>query len=342
MALKQSPTALRKSSAPNNIRPLGGTSFSYSRSLRPEDLSPASSEDDDEDEDMHKNKFDVLGAGPDESDDAEDEKDSDDDIKESDDEEDDDSEESSEEDSDSDSDEEVAEVEDEEDSDGDGVQGLPIPPSPPAPPVSHRAPPPYMEYSRITTTKITTKIIIVADHLIIEDLGEYEYDSDDGEVITPYAIECPEPGPSSKQQQAPPRRGLDPGLQQNFADLNPFDTSDDDMDENDEFEANRRKNREERRIRRMKSGSISKRTVSERGSDSDREDVPHLCQGEFNDSAYRRTRRKTDRHSMQFSGQFPESIEELKEPSDDEIIFEDTELYARELPFWTLMDVDSE
>jgi len=207
-----------------------------------------------------------------------------------------------------------------------------------------------MEYSRITTTKITTKIIIVADHLIIEDLGEYEYDTDDGEVITPYAIECPEPGPTSKQQQQQQqqpsrRRDLDPAFQRNFADLNPFDTSDDDMDENDEFEANRRKAREERRLRRMKSGSISKRTVSERGSDSDREDVPHFCQGEFNDSgpAYRRTRRKTDRHSMQFSGQFPESIEELKEPSsDDEIIFEDTELYARELPFWTLMDVDSE
>ncbi|KAH7029227.1 uncharacterized protein B0I36DRAFT_363799 [Microdochium trichocladiopsis] len=311
MASKSSPTTSKHGNPPKNLRPLGGTKFSYSRNLRPEDLSPASS-DDDEDADEKNNA--LLDAGSDDSEDAEDE---------------------DEDESESDDDSESSDKDDDDEAD-DEEQELGNPASPPAPPPSHRVPPPYMDYTRIATT-----ITIVTDHLIIEDLGDYELGSEDGEVLLPYEFEYPDSEPSRSRSRGP--RELDPAFQRNFADLNPFDDTDDDLDDNDEFERHRQRQRQERRIRRMKSGSISKRTVSERGSDSDREDVLPYYEPTDSGPVFRRTRRKTDRHSMQFSGQFPERIEELKEPnSDDEIIFEDAELFARELPFWTFMDVDSE
>lgn len=135
---------------------------------------------------------------------------------------------------------------------------------------------------------------------------------------------------------------MDPAVMTGIENLNTFEDSDADIDHDDEFTRQLQKRREERRLRRMKSGSLSKRTVSERGSDSDREDVLPYYEGNETGPT-RRMRRKVDRTSIRFEGPLPERIEELKEPnSDDEIILDDAELFARELPYWTLMDVDSE
>ncbi|KAJ1325791.1 hypothetical protein MN608_08986 [Microdochium nivale] len=315
MASKQSPTANRRGAAPKNLHPLGGTRFSYSRNLRPEDLSPCSSKGS---SDAEENETGGDTSASDKVDVTLDDVDSSDD-------EDEDSQDSDEE-------------EEDDEADEVGDEKIEIPVFNPFQPLSDHVPPPFVEFTRIAAA-----ITITEDHLIIEDMGEYELDSDDGEVLLPYAFEYPESEPSRPRSRS--RRELDPMFQRNFEDLNPFDDTDEEQEEEDdgEFERHRQAQRMERRIRRMKSGSISKRTVSERDSDSDREDVSSYCDVNDSGSLFRRTRRKTDRHSMQFSGQFPERIEELKEPnSDDEIIFEDAELFARELPFWTFMDVDSE
>lgn len=211
--------------------------------------------------------------------------------------------------------------------------------------------------------------IIVEANFAIEELGNLDPNDSDVDllVLRPSEIEYPDSECSGSPSRGPP--DMDPSVVSDFKHLDPFYDSDSDspggdgsggdggggggrngIDE-DEFERNLQRRRQERRIRRMKSGSISKRTISERGSDSDREDVlPYHDGGGGGASAEagtatttRRLRRKTDRHSMQFSGQYFERIEELKEPnSDDEIILDDAEVFARELPYWTLMDVDSE
>ncbi|KAF3059292.1 hypothetical protein GL218_04607 [Daldinia childiae] len=137
---------------------------------------------------------------------------------------------------------------------------------------------------------------------------------------------------------------MDPAVMEGIENLNTFEDSDGDIDRDDEeFIRQLQKTREERRLRRMKSGSLSKRTVSERGSDSDREDVLPYYEGNETGPTRRMRRKVGDRISIQFMGPLPERIEELKEPnSDDEIILDDAEVFARELPYWTLMDVDSE
>jgi hypothetical protein len=187
---------------------------------------------------------------------------------------------------------------------------------------------------------------IVEATFAIEEMSDYDPDDSDDDdnrlnVLRPYGFEYPESDRSRSRSRPPPE--VDPVMMRRFADLDCFDDSDSDEDQDDEFVRQLRRKREERRLRRMKSGSISKRTVSERGSESDKEDVLLPYDGPESGLNTRRVRRKTDRHSLQFSGQFPERIEELKEPnSEDEIILNDAEIFARELPYWTLMDVDSE
>ena len=44
---------------------------------------------------------------------------------------------------------------------------------------------------------------------------------------------------------------------------------------------------------------------------------------------------------IHFYGHLPKRIEELEEPnSDDEIIIDDPEFFARELPYFSFMEVD--
>ncbi|KAI0441235.1 hypothetical protein F4803DRAFT_432944 [Xylaria telfairii] len=178
----------------------------------------------------------------------------------------------------------------------------------------------------------------------VEELSDYSLDSDEEiqvDVIRPYAIEY---GGESERSRSGSRatHELDPALTAGVKHLSTFDSDSEELDPDDEFQVQLRLDRQARRIRRMKSGSISKRTISERDSDSDREDILPWADANDPGPVYRRVRRKGEnRTSIHFSGPLPERIEELKEPnSDDEVIIDDAELFARELPYFSFMEVD--
>ncbi|OTB02069.1 hypothetical protein M426DRAFT_207659 [Hypoxylon sp. CI-4A] len=255
---------------PPNIRPLGGTKFSYTRNPRPEEISPRSSHSDDE-------------------------------------------------------------------SDSSSA-------SSPQSPLSDLLKP---HQQHIEEPVITIQTVVSMEHATfsIEELDDdcwLNGECDHLDVIRPHDFEYAGSDRSRSMSRPPP--DMDPAVMEGIENLNTFEDSDVDFDHDDEeFRRQLQKRREERRLRRMKSGSLSKRTVSERGSDSDREDILPYHDG--NDPGpTRRIRRKVgDRTSIQFSGPLPEPIEELKEPnSDDEIILENADVFAKELPYWTLMEVDSE
>ncbi|KAI1773245.1 hypothetical protein F4818DRAFT_443598 [Hypoxylon cercidicola] len=211
--------------------------------------------------------------------------------------------------------------------------------SPPQSPFSEI---PKLRHPHVEQIATATIRIEQAAFSIEELTDDCSLNSDEGhlDVLRPYAVEYAN-SDRSRSRSRPP--DMDPAVMTGIENLNTFEDSDADIDRDDEFTRQLQKRREERRLRRMKSGSLSKRTVSERGSDSDREDVlPYYEASEPGPT--RRMRRKVgDRLSIQFTGALPERIEELKEPnSDDEIILDDAEIFARELPYWTLMDVDSE
>lgn len=222
-------------------------------------------------------------------------------------------------------------------------------PSPPQSPVPES---PEVRSKPVTKAKSTTaSVSAVEATFAIEELSDLDPDDcDEGlDVLRPSEVEYPPSDCSRPHSRHVP--DMDPAVMSDFKNLNPFDDSDDDDlggddddGQTDDFLRHLLEKRRERRLRRMKSGSISKRTVSERGSDSDKEDILPWHDGPEAGPNSRRLRRKTDRHSMQFSGQFPERIEELKEPNsdDDEIILDDAEILAKELPYWTYMEVDSE
>ncbi|KAL2259391.1 hypothetical protein VTK26DRAFT_6952 [Humicola hyalothermophila] len=184
--------------------------------------------------------------------------------------------------------------------------------------------------------------IVTHSELVVEELSNFG-DSDDERlnVILPCAIEYAE----SEGSGSPSRNsaGIDPRMMYNLGNLNCSDDSDEtDIDEYEEFLMKRRA---ERRLKRMTSGSIGKRTISESiGSDTDLEDLkPYLNTDEVGSSARRLRRRIGDRRSLQFQDPPPPRIDELDEPdsSEDEIVI--GELLARELPYYEYvsMEVDS-
>ncbi|KAH9904525.1 hypothetical protein F4778DRAFT_66205 [Xylariomycetidae sp. FL2044] len=180
------------------------------------------------------------------------------------------------------------------------------------------------------------KLRVATAAFTIEEMSDHSHY---GDVLRPDAIQDADSDRSRSISRTRTRVEMDPAWIENF---NPFNGSDDESD--DDFTRGKQELREARRLRRMKSGSISKRTVSERDSGSDREDLMPYYEGNETGPNTRRMRRKVgDRSSIQFNGPLPDRIEELKEPnSDDEIILDDAEIFARELPYWKLMDVDSE
>ncbi|KAK4226635.1 hypothetical protein QBC38DRAFT_479921 [Podospora fimiseda] len=176
----------------------------------------------------------------------------------------------------------------------------------------------------------------------LSDFADSDYERED--VIRPDYIEYAESNRSrSRSRPRPPE--LDQAIMYNLNNLN----CSDDSDETDIDEAEYRefliKRREEKRKRRMTSGSIGKRTISESiGSDSDREDLKSWIGAEEAGSSARRLRRRIgDRRSLQFTDPPPPRIDELDEPEscDDEIIL--SESLARELPYYQYvsMEVDS-
>ncbi|KAK9413311.1 hypothetical protein SUNI508_02510 [Seiridium unicorne] len=190
-----------------------------------------------------------------------------------------------------------------------------------------------------------THVVVVEAAFEIEECSEEDedaMDSDDDDVLRPYGIEYPESDRSRSRSRS--AHEVDPQLMNSLQDLTTCFQSDEDESDSDvdgdygEYLRELKLSRQQRRARRMTQGSISKRTISERGSDSDREDLQPWDTGDVNQ---RRLRRKVDRRSLLSIP--PEIIIELKEPnSDGEVVWDEHEInLARELPFWT-MEVDSE
>ncbi|KAI1432985.1 hypothetical protein GGR50DRAFT_671328 [Xylaria sp. CBS 124048] len=263
---RQAKTSPFKGPGPN-IRPLGGTKFSYSRNPRAEEISPRSSHSSD-----HESKFSA---------------------------------------------------------------------SPPQPPLSD-----VSAFHKRLGFQFTTAAAAIAAlsggatirideaGFAVEELSDYSINSDAEiqlDVIRPYAIEYSGESERSRSESRAPH-DLDPALTAGVRHLSTFDSDNEEVDDDDEeFRTQLKLDRQARRIRRMKSGSISKRTISERDSDSDHEDLMPWIDVNEPALGYRRVRRKAEnRTSIQFTGPLPERIEELKEPnSDDEVIIDDAELFAR-------------
>lgn len=229
-------------------------------------------------------------------------------------------------------------------------------------------------------------MFVEATALIIEEVSDFDSDNGRIQVIMPYEIEEAEserektPDPNQNRSgkfnlgRAPRRRssarlsrlpeidrsvmsGLRGFSFRNDSDEEALLDEDDDDDDDDVDEAAynliRLKHRADRRRRRMTSGSISKRTISESiGSDTDNEDLPAMLDAsEVGSSARRLRRRIGDRHSLQFQDPPPPRIDELEEPdtsdNEDDVkeLTRDGDLLARELPYYTLeyisMEVDS-
>lgn len=220
--------------------------------------------------------------------------------------------------------------------------------------------------------------------MIIEEVSDFDSDNGRIQVILPYEIEeaeserekTPDPNQnrSGKLNLGKARRRssarlsrlpeIDRSVMSGLRGFSFRNDSDEEalLDEDDEdgsdFDENaynifRLKQRDERRRRRMTSGSISKRTISESiGSDTDNEDLSAMLDASDVGSSARRLRRRIgDRHSLQFQDPPPPRIDELEEPdtsdNEDDVkeLTRDGETLARELPYYTLeyisMEVDS-
>jgi len=206
------------------------------------------------------------------------------------------------------------------------------PPVSPAPAHRQAPAPPFIH--QIRATRVVTEASFVLEELSDSD------DSDDAglDIIRPYKIEDAESERSRSRSRNPPEV-VDRSV---ISDLKNLNCSDSDSSESDldDFQEMLRRTRLEKRHRRMTSGSIGKRTISESiGSDSDREDLK-LDANEVGSSARRLRRRLGDRRSLLFQDP-PPRIDELEEHIDEW----DTEALARELPYYTLeyisMEVDS-
>lgn len=225
-------------------------------------------------------------------------------------------------------------------------------------------------------------VLYAEENLVIEEISDFDSDGGRVLVLLPSTIEeaesseaasSPTPVPSHIQtrdrnrQRTPPAPGSSPSRLPGIIDRSVMsgledltcragseedgEAVDDEVDLDEaEYTVFLLKQRDERRRRRMTSGSISKRTISESiGSDTDTEDLNHpqmLLDANDVGASARRLRRRLDRHSLQFVDPPPPRIEELEEPdtTDDDMI-RDGETLARELPYYTLeyisMEVDS-
>ncbi|KAL2163504.1 hypothetical protein VTH06DRAFT_5562 [Thermothelomyces fergusii] len=201
------------------------------------------------------------------------------------------------------------------------------PPPPPAPPM------PSARTGRVVTRS----------NFDVEELSDFDdNDNDRADVVRPWVIEYAESDRSRSASRTRPE--IDQKMMANLNNLNCSDDSDMSLNE-DEFQELLRKRRAERRHKRMTSGSIGKRTISESiGSDTDREDIRSFLNAEQAGSSTRRLRRRVgDRRSLQFPDPPPPRIDELDEPgsSEDEILI--GESLARELPYheYVSMELDS-
>ncbi|KAK0721528.1 hypothetical protein B0T21DRAFT_54055 [Apiosordaria backusii] len=219
--------------------------------------------------------------------------------------------------------------------------------------------------ARIGRSSITVgRVIAETDtNFVIEELSDFaDSDNEREGVIRPDYIEYAESN-RSRSRSRTRRPVMDKTFIFSLHNLN-CDDDNDESDETDLDEADYRefliKRREEKKKRRMTSGSIGKRTISESiGSDTDLEDLkPWLGPGQSDEGGTggRRMRRRVSmvdhhhhmrRRSSVFQHEARTSrIEELDEPdsSEDECLVGGVgEKLARELPYYEYvsMEVDS-
>ncbi|KAL1873877.1 hypothetical protein Daus18300_003749 [Diaporthe australafricana] len=189
-----------------------------------------------------------------------------------------------------------------------------------------------------TTERLVSHASMVYDNLIIEELSDFEEDDMDGrdDVLVPHAIEYAESERSESHIDGHVINDLR-GLNVRSPDPEPSSDGSDLSD--DEYEKILQRMRADERKKRRSMGSMGKRTMSER-SDSDHEDVRHCLDFDQAGSSARRLKRRIgDRRSLIFQDP-PPRIDEMDEPPEE---LEDTEMLAKELPFYafTTMEVDS-
>ncbi|SPO04455.1 uncharacterized protein DNG_07140 [Cephalotrichum gorgonifer] len=185
----------------------------------------------------------------------------------------------------------------------------------------------------------------------VEELSDLDpMDSDEEDAIRPTGYESAlsdQSRPASRSgwaTNAPPRpRGLDREFMDDMQNLTCNNDSGDEIDaEADEVQEFMRWQKERKRRHRITHGSsVGKRTVSERGEDSDHEDLRPFLNGESPVSDRRMRRRIGEwRSSMLFPDHTPEGIPELDEPDSDEVDEYFGENLSKELPYFDLDDLE--
>jgi hypothetical protein len=189
------------------------------------------------------------------------------------------------------------------------------------------------------------------DNLEIEELSNLDpMDSGREDALQPAAYEYAESERSRPVSQEGPagsyRRDLDREFMEHMQNLTCSNDSDDELDADEAAirEFSRRQKELKRRNRILHGSSVSKRTVSERGGDSDHEDLKPFINGESPVTDRRTRRRVGDRKGsiLHEHAHTPERIPELDEPETGDSDDSDDN-FARELPYFDLeiMEVDN-
>jgi hypothetical protein len=182
---------------------------------------------------------------------------------------------------------------------------------------------------------------------VVEEMGNFEDgDEERHSALRPDYFEYPESDRSRSRSRNPPE--IDQTVMYKFRNLDCSDESDEtDFDDDDDYQQFLIKRRLEKRRKRMSSGSIGKRSITESiGSDTDMEDlkVQYLDATQAGSSARRLRRKLGNRQSLQFQDPPLPRIDQADEPdtSDDEFLDDDA---LKELPYYTLdyitMEIDS-
>ncbi|KAK7941526.1 uncharacterized protein PG986_013913 [Apiospora aurea] len=200
-----------------------------------------------------------------------------------------------------------------------------------APPASYV---PSSETWDPTEAHLSVTAVEIEETFTLIEQDEDDMESDDGDEnnppLQPDSVEDAESSRSGSACEVPEEmlNGMT-----NMSCGDESDMSGSDYEE-DELIQHLRRMREHRRQRRLT--SVSKRTVSERGSDSDREDLQPYDLGE--NTTERRVRRKLTNHRLSLISNPHDIIIELAEPKSDE------EMSGDEgdglFQFWRLMEVD--
>lgn len=189
-----------------------------------------------------------------------------------------------------------------------------------------------------TTEPLVLHAIITGDELSIEELSDFEENDMDGrdDVLAPHVIEYAESDLSESHIEG---HVINDFRDLNFRSPDPDPLSDSSDASDDECQEAIRQQRAYERQKRRSISSMGKRTMSER-SDSDHEDIRNCLDFDQAGSSARRLKRRVgDRRSLIFQDP-PPKIDEMDEPPEE---MEDTEMLAKELPFYfyTSMEVDS-